>query len=549
MKSLNTMRYPLSALALLGLAACGGTTGTVDEGVSATLKVATLTRPDAPHTASTHKHGDTGTGAPLVRFRRNDGMLIELERGLLNLQPVELVGCNTAAAWLSRFAPMGVAQAHAAHGAGEAPDGVLDVAANDADGFSLGSVVATPGTYCGLKLRYEPMTSAKHSDGGGSLSKGITLSPCYYPQTRELDDAAVAAVTADDPHRCAEIAMLEAAREFTLALPAPVTLDANNRTLDLTLAVRYEEWFDDVDLDQAANNQAQQARLIANIERSLSLLPAGQQAVTVVFDPRVNGAAAHCDATYTVGTGEDPRYRLRDYRHYVTDARLVGPAGTERIQWMPRGDGTLHQSEEHSVLLTGIVNGCSNTVEDRRQATTFHGRVPAGRYDQICFEVGLPFALNHSNVALAPSPLDATAMSWSWLTGRKAIRIDGQGGLGGETPQNFHLHLGSTGCSNGEAGNNQPPTAACQQPNVMAVCLAWDPAQPHRWIESDVARVFAAVEVAANTEGTAPGCMSGNNDPECVTVLPRLGLPFTFNQNGQTTVHPAQEQVFFRVLD
>lgn len=524
-----------------GLAACGSDSGRIEEGLTARFKAQPLGTPGA----AIAKHGSPG--AELLRFRRNDGMLIELELGAIALVPVALEPCATAAAWLDRLSPLGSAHAHAGHGGVEAPEGVLNLADPEAAGFSLGQLAVTPGEYCGVRFRIEPALAAKHAGHGGqgpSAAGGVQISACYYEQTRTMTDAEVAAVGEDDPHDCFEVKAESVAREFVKPLAQPLVLDAARREAEITVTVRHETWFDELTLSPGLGNNATAVQaLLANLERSIDVLGPSEQPVTLVWAPEVNGEPARCDAVYQVGNGELRDYQLRDFRFYVTNAEVQGPA-QGRIRWLPRADGAVYQDAELSVLLAGFANGCAGTVEDRRFATTFHGVAPAGVIDRLAFETGLPFAANHSNVATAPAPLNVTAMNWSWLTGRKFIRVDGRSRLGeGDTPANFHLHLGSTGCENGGAGNSAAPTAECRHPNRMAVTLDWPAGQNHLRISADVGRVFAASDVANNTPQTQPGCMSANTDPDCVPVMARLGLPFSHNG----TVHPAGEQVFFRV--
>ena len=44
----------------------------------------------------------------------------------------------------------------------------------------------------------------------------------------------------------------------------------------------------------------------------------------------------------------------------------------------------------------------------------------------------------------------------------------------------------------------------------------------------DIGTALEASNVAFNTPDTASGCMSANSDPECIQVMPRLNLDFTF---------------------
>lgn len=45
-------------------------------------------------------------------------------------------------------------------------------------------------------------------------------------------------------------------------------------------------------------------------------------------------------------------------------------------------------------------------------------------------------------------------------------------------------------------------------------------------IVADAGPVLANVDVTFNTTNTSQGCMSFPDDPECETVLPKLGLPY-----------------------
>src|SRR5690606_39726454 len=65
------------------------------------------------------------------------------------------------------------------------------------------------------------------------------------------------------------------------------------------------------------------------------------------------------------------------------------------------------------------------------------------------------FALNHLDASTAPSPLNFTAMFWSWQSGYKFLRVD-------TADDTFRVHLGSTGCSS--PGPSRPPTS-CSAPN------------------------------------------------------------------------------------
>ena len=52
------------------------------------------------------------------------------------------------------------------------------------------------------------------------------------------------------------------------------------------------------------------------------------------------------------------------------------------------------------------------------------GTVPEGNYVGVRWTVGVPFALNHTDAAATPAPLNSAAMAWSWQVGRKFTKIE-----------------------------------------------------------------------------------------------------------------------------
>jgi hypothetical protein len=76
-------------------------------------------------------------------------------------------------------------------------------------------------------------------------------------------------------------------------------------------------------------------------------------------------------------------------------------------------------------------------------------------------------------------------------------------------------------------GSQCPPTTACGYPNVAEFCLDnFNANQDH--IVMDIGTALEASNVAFNTPDTASGCMSANSDPECIPIMPRLNLDFTY---------------------
>ncbi|MDD3763825.1 MAG: metallo-mystery pair system four-Cys motif protein [Nevskiales bacterium] len=530
--SAGTVIAATTCAALLG--ACSGG-GSRSAGFEADIKaITTAAQAESPTAAI-----DT-----TKTFRRADGMRIELELGLLNLAPVELVPCTTTASAigsvLRALNPIGVAVAHSDH-IGTPPAGPVNAAEANGNVFDLGSIVAEPGRYCGLTVELTPeaATAAKHGDLDTDLSgHAINVAPCYYPNTAGLSDADAAAAT---EHHCVQTRALTSFRHFTLPFAEPVELDDTHRHLDLTVVSRYEEWFDGIDMDALESDAVEQGRLIDNIVAAMHVLTGNEQNIALAFDIEVGGDQAMCNAVYQgIGTGAQQDYELSDFRFYVSDLRLQGNDGSTPISLATRANGTAYQDAAHNVALLGLAQGCGAPEVIRNLSVA--GRAKQGDYDTLCFTLGVPFELNHQEVATAQTPLNVTAMAWSWLSGHKFLRVDGVGDADG-VRQNFFLHLGSTGCTNGSAANGAPPDGPCGSPNLAEICVDFNAIRNGSHIVADIAPVLADVDIASNTPDTAAGCMSGNSDPECVPILPKLGLDF---QYGGNTI-PRQDQQLFTV--
>lgn len=532
--------------ALLLLAACSD--GSNEEGIEITLKA-------VPVGTAAHHHDDAATTAAakseeVLSFRRSDGTRIDLQLGLVNLVPIELVRCETSTAALlldyaRQLSPIGSAVAHGDEG-GEAPEGSVSVAV---EATRLGTLVAKPGEYCKLIVELQPGTEdkslAKH---GGELDTSmdgasVNVAPCYYPGTSGLSDDEAAAATA---HHCVQTKFTGSARRVTLPLVDPVTLDSTHRELELTVALRYEEWFESIDFETLTTDVAQQAKLADNVAASMQAVSDEEQLVNLAFAIEVGGEEATCGTIYEgLGSTAQP-LRLEGFRFYASDFELVNASTTVSVVLATKPNATVYQDDAHGVALLGHAQGCDNTTPLRNLALT--GTAPAGDYDQLCFTLGVPSVLNHTDVATAPSPLNVTALSWGWLYGRQFLRVDtlvqNPDSDSEDFSQNFFVHLGSTGCSNGSDSFDAAPDSECVYPNRPRICLNYDEiAEGHR-IVADIAPVIAEADITYNTPDTAPGCMSFPGDPECTTILPRLGLDFALAPDN---LIPRQEQTLFSV--
>jgi len=256
--------------------------------------------------------------------------------------------------------------------------------------------------------------------------------------------------------------------------------------------------------------------------------------VTIRFNAVVGDRPAACGIIYEgLGTQASP-VSLNDYRFYVSNVRLINAAGEEVAVELTQ-DGVW---QYNNVALLDFEDGsglCSG-VGTAEMNTRVVGTVPEGEYTGIVFDLGVPFDLNHLDVATAPAPLNLPAMWWNWRGGYKFVRIDMQTPQS-QTPQWF-IHLGSTGCN--APDSNTPPSEPCANPNLPTVRLEnYDPL--HHFIVADLAGLLAGVNLDESTP-EPPGCMSGLSDPDCVGLFPGFGLDL---ESGLTSEDGAQ--TFFRV--
>jgi uncharacterized repeat protein (TIGR04052 family) len=248
------------------------------------------------------------------------------------------------------------------------------------------------------------------------------------------------------------------------------------------------------------------------------------QAVALRFAAEVEGTPFACGQSFTGIGSAASNYVATDFRFFVHDLRLTGTGGEVPVAL----DVNEWQTADGIALLDFENGGTACQTGTTATHTAVTGTVPPGTYTGISFKVGVPFARNHLDATTAQAPLNVPAMYWAWSSGYKFIKADGTVGGAG-----FNLHLGSTGCN---ATGSTPPSSPCTSPNVIDVTFTgYAPATSV--IVADIGRVLADVDVSTNTAQTAPGCMSFPGDPECNTILPKLGLAYGGN--------PALAQSFF----
>jgi uncharacterized repeat protein (TIGR04052 family) len=266
--------------------------------------------------------------------------------------------------------------------------------------------------------------------------------------------------------------------------------------------------------------------------------------VEIPFTAEIAGAPFACTDSFTGLGSTATEVQFLDFRLFVSSAHLIAADGT-RVPVAVEQDGAW---QIENIALLDFEDGTGSCANGTPQVnTTLRGTVPEGEYRGLEFEVGVPFDWNHGDPTTAPAPLNLTAMFWNWRGGYKFVKIEfapvmamgmnaaattHSEGAGHGRPGGWMLHLGSTMCAAPEA--TKPPSEACANPNRVEVALP-DFVPGASSVVFDPATVVAGADLTKNTAETSPGCMSFPNDPDCNTVLPRLGLAFN--------AFPAEEQL------
>lgn len=264
-----------------------------------------------------------------------------------------------------------------------------------------------------------------------------------------------------------------------------------------------------------------------SIAQSGSQASSGRQDITIRFAGEVNGQPFECGKSYAaVGTTRST-ITPSDFRMYVSEVRLLRRDGTA-VALDLNQDGVWQYRD---VALIDFENGsgsCRNGTAPTN--TAIRGTAPAGAYSGVELTVGVPFALNHQDPTIAPSPMNSTAMFWNWQGGYKFVKFDtASTGISPQKPAaanvvgpvtGYSVHLGSTACA--AATRTQAPKS-CQNPNRVVVRLdRFDAASGV--IVADIGAVLAQANVDINAPGSAAGCMSAPDDADCPSILQAFGL-------------------------
>jgi len=259
----------------------------------------------------------------------------------------------------------------------------------------------------------------------------------------------------------------------------------------------------------------------------------GGGAVNLQFEARAGSAAVNCASSIAgLGTGSVAA-RLQDLRFHIANVSFVKADGTEvplvltiatHDNWNARsGSDTLTLIDLEDA--TGTCAGGTTAMN-----SVINGTVPAGEYVAVKMNMGVPESLNHLDPFAPDTPLALTSPSlgWNWTTGRIFAKIEVTDPNRSTAPTwpapVFTAHLGALGCTGDPAAGQ---AASCAIPNRMGFTLG-EPATPfnpklHK-IVIDVQALLAGSEVTTNTPGTASGCMSALDDPDCVPMFSALKI-------------------------
>lgn len=251
--------------------------------------------------------------------------------------------------------------------------------------------------------------------------------------------------------------------------------------------------------------------------------------VEIPFTAEIAGSPFTCTDSYEGLGAANTTASIMDFRMYAYRYELIAADGT-RVPIELEQDDTWQIGRLALLDFEDGTGSCANGTPQMN--TLVRGTVPDGEYRGLEFRVGVSFPRNHVDVTTAPSPLNLTSMFWNWQGGYKFVKIEFAPEGMEESSRGWLLHLGSTMCA--APDRTTPPNERCGNPNYVMVNLP-DFVPGESTVVIDPAPVVAGADLTQNTLDTSPGCMSFLNDPDCNTVLPRLGLAFN--------AFPAEEQL------
>ena len=252
---------------------------------------------------------------------------------------------------------------------------------------------------------------------------------------------------------------------------------------------------------------------------------AADQPISFRFNAVVGNTDLACGRSYpNIGTNNST-VSPRDFRFYVHDVAVIDQAGNA-IPVTLTQDGKWQLDNVALLDFEDATGNCSNGTPERNTQIT--GTIPAAtRVRGVRFLLGVPMDKNHTDLTKMPSPLNLTALAWSWNAGRKFARLDFSTTA---NPRGSAIHLGSTGCTPNDTKTTIP--TSCLAPNRASIEFpSVNPA-------SDIILADLSA-LLKDSNADASGCMSGPRTAACGPLFSNFGLPFP----GQDT----KLQSFFRL--
>ena len=247
--------------------------------------------------------------------------------------------------------------------------------------------------------------------------------------------------------------------------------------------------------------------------------------VTLSFAAKVGAEAFSCGSTYTGIGADDSTVHPVDFRFYVHDIRLIDDSGAE-VPVALTQDGVWQYEGVALLDFEDRTGSCSNGTVQLNDVVV--GTVPFGTYSGIAYKLGVPFELNHTDIATAPSPLNLSALFWGWNPGRLFISVMNSVERDGGTRFGTLLHLGSTGCMGDAASGG---VASCTKPNRAE--YTFTTFQPGRNVV-----VADMKELLQNSNLKTDQCHS--TEAACAPMVEELGIDWT-------TGAPSSTQSVFRM--
>jgi len=231
--------------------------------------------------------------------------------------------------------------------------------------------------------------------------------------------------------------------------------------------------------------------------------------VTIQFAAVVGDLPWRCGELYQQLGVVPAAVQPQDLRFFVHGFELVRADGTASAVLLD--DVPNWQANQNALLdFEDGAGKCNFGTPDTRTEVT--GKVAPGDYVGLRFSVGVSFAENHKNAAVAPAPLAQSSLSWNWQQGYIFLRFEG-----GTPAGRYEIHIGSTGCV-GTTGN----ITSCARPDRPVITLpAFDATS--QTVIFDVKKLLAGSDITSNA-GDSIGCASAASDPDCEGPFARLGL-------------------------